>query len=378
MDYPKSVPAVGLVNGRFVDENPATGMPGSLIPASWGNAVTEEVLGVIKAAGLKPSESKNNQLLESLTTLGLGQLLPVSALPRATVDTADGRVVVSSTAVTGNGGKVSLSAGNSIVLSERAGSGASGWVKSFTTTAWNSAPMSTNSTYFLRGKVVAGELSLYLQQGSLRDGTPALMVGDSAALSGGGFPSTALDVCLAWIRTSAAGTVPTVVTLYNRPSLQWTQHLNGTGVVYLPIDPHARGGRLILANPRPHPTAITSIVFAPAGWLGGNYAYLNASKLHYVAVRDGWKAIAPCVLFTSNAVNDVTITTAHASFEHEAGRSLWQSYQAQHTDGALDATADELLFSMGIKEHSSTEYTTGVAINFSNAANVHMTWELIR
>lgn len=77
MDYPKSVPAVGLVNGRFVDENPATGMPGSLIPASWGNAVTEEVLEVIKAAGLKPSETDNAQLVKAFKAM----VAEASALP---------------------------------------------------------------------------------------------------------------------------------------------------------------------------------------------------------------------------------------------------------------------------------------------------------
>ena len=63
MDYPKSVPSVGLVNGKFVDENPATGMPGSLIPASWGNAVTEELVNAIYAAGIVPTENRNDQLV---------------------------------------------------------------------------------------------------------------------------------------------------------------------------------------------------------------------------------------------------------------------------------------------------------------------------
>lgn len=66
MDYPKSVPGVGLVDGRFVDENPATGQIGSLIPAAWGNAVTEELLAVIRASGLEPSEGESAQLLEAL------------------------------------------------------------------------------------------------------------------------------------------------------------------------------------------------------------------------------------------------------------------------------------------------------------------------
>ncbi|HGM5579297.1 TPA: hypothetical protein ACKP22_000955 [Pseudomonas putida] len=66
MDYPKSVPNVGLVAGKFVDENTTTGQVGSLIPAVWGNAVTQEILGVIAAAGLVPDESNNAQLAQAI------------------------------------------------------------------------------------------------------------------------------------------------------------------------------------------------------------------------------------------------------------------------------------------------------------------------
>ncbi|AZE21712.1 gp53-like domain-containing protein [Pseudomonas chlororaphis] len=69
MDYPKSVPSAGLVNGSFVDENPLTGMPGSLIPADWGNAVTQEILEVIRAAGDTPNESDNTQLKAAVSGL---------------------------------------------------------------------------------------------------------------------------------------------------------------------------------------------------------------------------------------------------------------------------------------------------------------------
>ncbi|AZE46946.1 Prophage tail fiber protein [Pseudomonas chlororaphis] len=69
MDYPKSVPSVGLVNGWFVDENPLSGTPGSLIPAAWGNGVTQEILNVIKAAGLAPDEAKNDQLALAIAAL---------------------------------------------------------------------------------------------------------------------------------------------------------------------------------------------------------------------------------------------------------------------------------------------------------------------
>lgn len=69
MDFPKSVPGVGLVGGQFVDEDPAIGRQGSLIPAAWGNAITQELLNVIQAAGLEPNEVQTDQLLEAIRTL---------------------------------------------------------------------------------------------------------------------------------------------------------------------------------------------------------------------------------------------------------------------------------------------------------------------
>jgi hypothetical protein len=70
MDYPKSVPDVGLVGGRFVDENPATGEVGSLIPSAWSNAVTLEILNVIQAAGQNPDEADLTQLLKAVRKIG--------------------------------------------------------------------------------------------------------------------------------------------------------------------------------------------------------------------------------------------------------------------------------------------------------------------
>lgn len=69
MDYPKSVPSVGLVNGKFVDENPVTGTPGSLVPASWGNGVTQEILNVLGAAGIVPDELKTDQLAAAVAKI---------------------------------------------------------------------------------------------------------------------------------------------------------------------------------------------------------------------------------------------------------------------------------------------------------------------
>lgn len=69
MDYPKSVPGIGLLNGKFVDENPVAGTPGSLIPAAWGNSITQELLTVIGRAGLVPDEADTAQLLKALQVM---------------------------------------------------------------------------------------------------------------------------------------------------------------------------------------------------------------------------------------------------------------------------------------------------------------------
>lgn len=66
MDFPKSVPGVGLVNGKFIDEDPLAATPGSLIPSAWGNAVTQEILAVIASAGLVPDEANTAQLLAAI------------------------------------------------------------------------------------------------------------------------------------------------------------------------------------------------------------------------------------------------------------------------------------------------------------------------
>ncbi|NMG64874.1 hypothetical protein GPA19_07940 [Azoarcus indigens] len=75
MDYPASVPGVGLVGGKFVDEDAGTGQVGSLIPAAWGNAVTDEILSVIQAAGLDPDEGDVTQLLAAITAFLRGRVV---------------------------------------------------------------------------------------------------------------------------------------------------------------------------------------------------------------------------------------------------------------------------------------------------------------
>ncbi|MFG0828758.1 hypothetical protein ACF8R6_10320 [Pseudomonas sp. CJQ_7] len=86
MDYPKSVPNAGLVGGKFVDEDTGSGTPGSLIPSDWGNAITDEVLAVIAAAGLEPDENDNTQMAAALRLM-LQQAAGNYALDTGTANT---------------------------------------------------------------------------------------------------------------------------------------------------------------------------------------------------------------------------------------------------------------------------------------------------
>ncbi|UWF50549.1 phage tail protein [Pseudomonas sp. N3-W] len=383
MDYPNSVPSAGLVNGKFVDENPLMGTPGSLIPASWGNGVTQEIVNVIKAGDLTPDETKYDQLLQAIQSVSakgwnLDSAMPIGSLPPATVATADGRLAVTPMAASTSGGKVSIPAGVLISLGQEVVAGQVGRNRTFTTQAWSSADLLPTSGYFLRAQVIGGVLTFYMQRGTIYDATPDGLKGTVNGAAGGGFQSTPLDICIAWVVTAAPGSVPTVRPIYNRNRLAWTQTVNGNGVVYLPLDPHARAARLVVGNPMPHVTGITTVSFAPGGWMGGNYSYLSPVSTG-ASGWDGWGTVgASACIFTSNVVNDTTVSTLTASFDHSELRSLWQCYQAEHTYNSGIAASDELLLSMGIKTFSQPDYSNGIAINFSSAVNVNFSWELIR
>ncbi|PYB84125.1 hypothetical protein [Pseudomonas soli] len=129
MDYPKRIPNVGLVGGKFVDENVSTGLPGSLIPSAWGNAVTDELLAVIKAAGLVPSEDNNAQLLQAI------QGLAASDIKRAVRVATTGPIALSGLQTIDG---VALVAGDRVLVKDQANA-AQNWIYTASANAWSRA-----------------------------------------------------------------------------------------------------------------------------------------------------------------------------------------------------------------------------------------------
>ena len=69
MDYPITVPNVALLDGKFTDGDPGSGVPASLDPSEWANNVTDEILNVQAAAGLTNDETNAAQLVQAIKIL---------------------------------------------------------------------------------------------------------------------------------------------------------------------------------------------------------------------------------------------------------------------------------------------------------------------
>lgn len=147
MDYPKSTPNVGLVGGKFVDENTSTGQAGSLIPATWGNSVTDELLAVIIAAGLTPSESDLTQLQKAIQTLAASDV-------KRTVRVATTGAIALSGVQTIDG--VALVAGNRVLVKDQA-AGSQNGIYTVAAGAWVRALDANESAEYVPGHLVIVE-----------------------------------------------------------------------------------------------------------------------------------------------------------------------------------------------------------------------------
>lgn len=56
-------------DGHFVEGDPTTGRPSTWLTADWTNAIQDELIGVLDAAGVAPNKANNLQLVASIKKL---------------------------------------------------------------------------------------------------------------------------------------------------------------------------------------------------------------------------------------------------------------------------------------------------------------------
>jgi len=60
---------INTSDGLFRDGNPASGEPGTIVPAAWLNSMQSELLSVLSANGITPDPAKTTQLLDAVKKL---------------------------------------------------------------------------------------------------------------------------------------------------------------------------------------------------------------------------------------------------------------------------------------------------------------------
>ncbi|CAI8876382.1 hypothetical protein EMIT053CA3_310024 [Pseudomonas donghuensis] len=184
MDFPKTTPGVGLVNGKFADENPSTGQIGSLIPAAWGNAVTQEILNVIAAAGMAANEGDLSQLLKAIQTI-------TATDSKRSVRCATTGPIALSGLQTIDG--VALAANDRVLVKNQA-SAAQNWIYTVAAGAWVRAQDANESIECIPGHLVP------VQSGTLNGGTSWQLTNTTPPTLG----TTALTFALAQGKTGIA------------------------------------------------------------------------------------------------------------------------------------------------------------------------------
>jgi len=69
MQYPLTQPGVDLYGGKFTDGNAVGGIPASRDRAADMNLVYDELIAVVAAAGLTPSEASQTQVRDAILAL---------------------------------------------------------------------------------------------------------------------------------------------------------------------------------------------------------------------------------------------------------------------------------------------------------------------
>ena len=304
----------------------------------------------------------------------------ISSMPNPAVEAAYGQMAVTPNAVGGSGGNVSIAAGIYFNLGKEVITATTAIPTIAVTTAFTSVNLTASTSYFLRAQYISGVLTFYTQQGLLTDAIPASKKGTPNAVTGGGFQSTPIDICIAQIITGVNGTVPAVRKIVNSANTIFTNILNGSGTLLLPIDPFSRSIILNVGIPTPHPTLISNFQHNSAGWTG--YAAANnlvTSGTLTNPLANQWGTTTAPSITSAGIAGDITIVNVTGSFDHALANSFWLHEQREHTVGDnTQANGDEFSRFMATKTMQAADYTNGMSFAYTNCLNVVTTWSLQR
>jgi hypothetical protein len=131
----QAAPSLPGTPGFFTDGNPGAGSPATILPAEWLNAVQQELINAVVAAGITPSKSLYNQLAQAIKGAGF---VPWNSVLAAGTGYADGALVQRGD---GSGGWINTVAGNATDPD----TGGAGWVPCLGSSAILSLALTTGT-----------------------------------------------------------------------------------------------------------------------------------------------------------------------------------------------------------------------------------------
>jgi hypothetical protein len=354
---------------------------------SSGGAITDLRQGVVVSqpeaiAGISTVIRRWNALRVRQAAMSAMQL-PVYALDLPIINSTNNTIAVTANIIAGTGGTASISAGTKFTLAKFVSSGL-GTVQEYITPAFTTPTLAIASKYFLRAYINSSDqLTFYVQIGDINDSTPAGLVGVENGASGGGFYSTPFDICIAQIITGTSGTAPAIRPVVNSKNNLWSQKLVGGGTVYLPFDPYILNGRLIAAITDPHASLVSNIIHGSSGWSYTSYVHMSpipAGGIQNTAnFVSSYTLNAASIILSSNVVGDMGLSTVDMSFFHTNSKMVTKTHQAEHMITGLDSTGgDEQLLAVGLKTLQAIDYSSGIAVTYSNCVGASIQWEISR
>lgn len=212
------------VNGLFVDEDPATGREATVITAPHQNALQQEIVNAIVAAGLSPDAANVSQLSQAIQLLGgggsttrnmilnggmrvaqRGFSIDVNALPRYTLDRWQATADSAGGSGTGRVSRVGLSTVQEDVPGARlfmryeqlaAPTGGSGYVQTKLEEFASTSGETVTFSFYARAEAPTQ--------------VPVLLIQETAN-TGTATPTQTVDLTTSWQRFSVQFTLPSVL-----------------------------------------------------------------------------------------------------------------------------------------------------------------------